>query len=215
MTGPRQPVWSLASLAVGADVVLAVVLFGFLVVATDWASSGDVVPRPVILAILFAAPAAVGELGRRAHRRSLLLAAGLALVPESFLSFAGVTLPFLLPAALFLVAAARLRGPGRSPRSGLAGIAAGALITLLLVAAPVTVLIALTGSGCWSTATGEGCGTGLVTWPGLAAGAGCLVLAVGLAAAVAASGASRGGGAGERPYTPDHGGAAEPTRLGE
>lgn len=184
----------LAVLAIAANIGLSALLGVFLLIATAW-PAGDVVPRPILVATLFGAPAIVAELGRRSARRQLIAAAGIGLVPQSFLAFSGVTLIFVIPAAMYLAAAARQpasRPPSAGPNRGLGLILAVATVVIpcLLVAATVAALIVLTGSGCWSTATYTACGNGLTTWPGLATAVGCLATAVGIASWIARASAS-------------------------
>jgi hypothetical protein len=84
-------------------------------------------------AALFAAPGVLVLLGRRG-RPSLLLSAGLILVPLSFLSFAGVLLPLLVPAVLLFVAYGRRSAASPRPKVP-AGITAFVVVALLVGAA--------------------------------------------------------------------------------
>jgi hypothetical protein len=184
----------LAVLAIAANIGLSALLGVFLLVATAW-PAGDVVPRPILVATLFGAPAIVAELGRRSARRQLIAAAGIGLLPQSFLAFSGVTLIFVIPAVMYLAAAARLPAstpPSVGPNRGQAIVAGMATLAIpcLLVAATVAVLIVLTGSGCWSAAAYTACGTGLTTWPGLAMAVACLASAITIARWIARASAS-------------------------
>jgi hypothetical protein len=69
----------MARVAVAADLLLAAVLAIFPSVATQ--SAGDPIPRPLVIAVLFAAPGVIGLLGIIGERRSLLGAAALPLIP--------------------------------------------------------------------------------------------------------------------------------------
>src|SRR5438067_2056973 len=80
----------LGRLAAVADLTLTAFLTALLLRITD--SGLDAIPRPLALLPLYAAPGIVGALGVLGRRRSLLLAAGVVLVPGSIVSFTGVTL---------------------------------------------------------------------------------------------------------------------------
>lgn len=84
------------------------------------ANAGDVGPGPstgsvIAFTVLLAGPAVVGAIGSANRRREVLVAAGLAYLPLAVLSFSGVTLVLLIPAALFVYAG--LRESGASDRT--------------------------------------------------------------------------------------------------
>jgi hypothetical protein len=151
----------LGRLAVTADVMLAAILTVFLAGATD--SDGDVVPRPVLLLLLYATPGIVGAIGVVERRRSLLFAAGAALLPGSLLSFAGVTLVFVIPAVLSWAAAAAMSRPDRGSR--LAELLE-VVVELALMLGAAIALFSTTTEGC--TADGSVCGSGFLSWTGVA-----------------------------------------------
>lgn len=125
------------------------------------------------LGLLYTLPGALALLGRR--RPALYLAAGVLGVPLSFTSFAGVTLPLLLPAGMALVAYGR-RSADVVPR----------------VAAPVIAMLAIAfGLGsfyvtfllhedprCRAIENGTTCSSDVVTSPEALAGLGLTGLAI-------------------------------------
>lgn len=91
----------------------ALVAMLMLVVAANQNGLGPpaAIPRWLPLGLLYGTPAVIGWLGALRDRGRLLAAAGLLYVPLAVLAFSGITLPFLVPALLFLRAAGR-REPG-------------------------------------------------------------------------------------------------------
>lgn len=127
----------------------ALVALLMLVVTANQDSLGppSTIPGWLPLGLLYAAPAVIGLLGAWTGRGLLLAAAGLLYLPLAVLAFSGVTLPFLVPALLYLREASR-REPAEAaldrletPRSGFRRwtivLAAG------LASAPVVVWIVL------------------------------------------------------------------------
>jgi hypothetical protein len=172
-------------LAAVAQVVMAGLIGA--VAAIAGAASGEHVPEPlprgVTLALLYLIPAAVGVIGAGGQRRSLLGAAAALCVLGSFLSF--VTLIFLIPAILFGAAAAsRIDGATSDRTVGRLGSLVGEALGLAIVGFGVASALALlltTTDACWSTATGSGCGSGVITIQGLALAAVFGAGAIGLA----------------------------------
>jgi hypothetical protein len=173
------------------------------------------VPRGLVVMTAFAMPGLIGLVGVNRHARAVCLAAGVTSAIGSVVAFSGVTLIFLVPAAMLVVTGLQL-SPGRHPeatrRAGLAsGIAATLIVTLLIAGGAVGLLV--NDAGCWivhETASGDrveampystgemtlppdassgGCTTGLIS----ARGAGLLVALDGIALllALAAPGSSR------------------------
>jgi hypothetical protein len=66
----------------------------------------DLVPRPLVSAILLATPGVLGWIGAATERRTLLVAAGILCTFQSVIAFSGVTLIYLVPGIMFLRAAA-------------------------------------------------------------------------------------------------------------
>jgi hypothetical protein len=148
---------------------------------------GDVVPRPLVITVLYATPAVIVALGAIARRRSLVLAAALLAIPGSVLSFAGVTLVFAVPGLFFVAAAAALpRGP-ETPTARIAGVVLMITEFGLVVAAGWAVLIGLTRPACFSIPGGSGCSSAAISPEGVVAAAALLAAAVGLAAVAAAA----------------------------
>jgi hypothetical protein len=169
-----------ARMAVATDLLLTAVLAIFLSIATH--SRGDAIPRPLVIAVLFATPGVIGLLGVIGERRSLLGAAALPLIPGSVLSFALVTLVFVIPALLFMVAMAAMPASSRPLSERLIGAGRTLVVGGLVIAAGFAGLIGMTVEGCYSTATVSGCGSGLTSWAGVATGALLLLVAIAIAA---------------------------------
>lgn len=121
-------------LTVGVVVVLAGVVLGVVryVGGTPVERGPEGVLGSVALAAVVAFPGALALLGV-SGRPALLLPAGMVLVPLAFLSFAGVTLPLLVPAVMLLVAYGRRSRP--SSRTGPPLFIAAVVVVLFLAAA--------------------------------------------------------------------------------
>jgi hypothetical protein len=186
MTEQRRPLdWGLigALTDIGAAVVLAVLLLAVT------SPSADVVPRPVFLGVLFAVPGLIGLIGVRTSQAWLLVAGALPLIPGVFLSFTGVTLIFLLPAAFMLIGAARMQPAPRAHRIGRQiGIAALAIAGLIIFAGWAA-LFGMTVSACRVLPDGGTCGDRMMSGAGLIVALACLGAA--LAIAVFGGGVSR------------------------
>ena len=163
-----------------ADIGFAIVLGVFLSLVSD--SRGDALPRPVVVAILFATPGVIGLIGVAANRTWLLIAGALPLFPAAGLSTAGATLVFLLPAVLMMVGATRMISRPDAPRITLANAIAGGVICALILVAGWSALIGMTATGCFPVAGGQRCGSGFISTNGLLVAAICLIAAVGIAA---------------------------------
>ncbi|MGI8776186.1 MAG: hypothetical protein ACR2LJ_02080 [Acidimicrobiales bacterium] len=94
-------------------------------------------------------------------RSALLLPAAICLIPLSFLSFALVTLPLLIPAGMLLVGYGR-RSVNRPPPIGTAG---GVILAVFVgLAAAVLVLFAHQDPRSYTTATGGGSSSDVITF---------------------------------------------------
>ena len=85
----------------------ALVLMLMLIVTANRNGLGppSTIPHWLPLGLAYGAPAVIGWFGVLSDRRPLLAAAGLLYVPLAVLAMSGVTLPFLVPALLYLRAA--------------------------------------------------------------------------------------------------------------
>lgn len=117
-------------------------------------SSPDLVPRWLVLFVVYSLPGAIGFLGVQGRRPWLLIAAGMTAGVGSVLAMSGVTLIFLLPAVLFMYGAARLSGvPAPADDSRWSGslVQAGLALAILvlLVGAGASALL-ITDAACWT-----------------------------------------------------------------
>ena len=110
------------------------------------------------LGAVMAAPGLLALLSL-ADRPALLLPAGVLLVPLSFVSFAGVTLPLLVPAVMLLVAYGRRCSGHTYP--GQAGVCV--VVVVVLVLAAFLALFANDDPRRYSTPTGGGSTSDVIT----------------------------------------------------
>jgi hypothetical protein len=179
MTQPRR---SLDAALTGAlaDLLLASIFGAFLSLATE--PTGDAVPRPIVLSVLYAVPGFIGLIGVRARRPWLLVAAALPLLPGSLLSFSGITLVFLVPAALMFIGASHMRREPGGQSNGAWEACAALVVAALVVAAGWAAVIGLTEPGCVAIAGGQTCSSAFVSVRGVLVASACLVAAVAIAA---------------------------------
>jgi hypothetical protein len=95
------------------------------------------VPWPFVFGAILGTPALIGALGAMSGRRVLLVAAGILCVVDSILSFSGVTLVFLVPALIFVRAAAAAPPARREP------VRLPHWAALAALAVPVALLVSL------------------------------------------------------------------------
>ncbi len=178
MTQPRR---SLDAALTGAlaDLLLAGLLGVFLSAVTE--PTGDAVPRPIVLAVVFAVPGIIGLIGVRARRPWVLVAAALPLVPASLVAYY-VTLVFLVPAALMFIGASDMRREPGGEGNGAWEAIAALVVAALVVLAGWAVVIGLTEPGCVTIAGGQTCSSAFVSVRGVLVAATCLVAAVAIAA---------------------------------
>jgi hypothetical protein len=182
------------------------------------------VSRGSVLLSAFALPAIVGWIGVQRRRPTLVGAAALTSGVGAFIAFSGVTLIFLLPAAMFLAGALLLSVPARGEAGGglasaTAQVVLAAVVCALVMAAGASALL-ITDSACWITHQGPtgtwiealpysngpmtfggdaangGCSTGLLTLRGVGLGA---LLGTGAIILAALAARRPGPSAGERP----------------
>lgn len=161
---------------VAAAGVIAVLLGASLgVVAGAGADPADPVLGFVALGALVAAPGVLALLGLR-DRSGLWLSAGVAAFPLAFLSFAGLTLPLLPLAVIFAVG--WIRHPG--PYAGSVGhaVAVAVLVVILLFGAAVALFVS-DDPASWTTATGGGSTSDIITNREALLSLACTMLALG------------------------------------
>ena len=109
----------------------------------------DFLPRPLVLFGLFALPGIVGLIAIRRERAGLLIAAAAASSAGAFIAFSGVTLIFLVPAALMAIGAMGLaNGRVGGWREVLFGLLRSLLVLALLLGAGWSALL-ITDRACW------------------------------------------------------------------
>ena len=151
-------------IATGALVVLGgIVLGGVRIVGASPAESlAEQVAGGVGLGAVVAAPGLLARLGVRS-RPALLLPAAMLLVPLSFLSLAGATLPLLIPAVMLAIAYGRrtaaLEAQGRRPGRSLLSLG----IVLVLLVAAAAALFARQDPRSYSTPTESGSTSDVIT----------------------------------------------------
>lgn len=167
--GQRRLILVTATLVLAGGVVFALVRF-----------YGEAAPlrtfETVVVAIAFGA--VIGAPGLLAllaldDRPALLLPAAIVLVPLSFLSFALVTLPLLVPAVLFVRACARA-----TPASATRQTAATTVSVVLLLVAALLALFAHDDPRHYMTATTSGGTSDVVSYAEAAVSLTCTTLAV-------------------------------------
>lgn len=131
-----------AGITGGCALALAAISAG----ASDAFSPPEEVPRPLVLAVLFATPAAIGAIGALSRRRVLLVVAGTLCLFQSVLAFSGVTLVFLVPSLVFFYAAlkpgaatAATRAPTAPVRPPLVRLAR--FMAVIAIGTPLTLFI--------------------------------------------------------------------------
>jgi hypothetical protein len=95
-------------------------------------SGPEIVPRPVVIALLLALPAALAAMAAVRGSRPIFVAAGVLCLLQSFVAFSGITFGFLIPAILLIVIGVQGGSATRTPRRTLL---AGVLVIGLGIAA--------------------------------------------------------------------------------
>ncbi|MEO8571301.1 MAG: hypothetical protein ABI553_06325 [Chloroflexota bacterium] len=149
---PRRLGLGAAGIIVGYALVVAAVSAGARGGLGEF-SPPEVIPRPVLLAVLGTLAAAVGAIGAMRRSRPVLVAAGIVCLAQSFIAFSGITIPFIVPAFLLLGLGAE-PGEDRTPARAVVG---GVLVLVLGLAAWVAPF-ALTETSCWVARSGAGGG---------------------------------------------------------
>ena len=194
----RRMAGSIAAAMAGLAVVLAALPLVQHTHQTPDLSAPALVPRPVIVAIFFAVPAAIAAIAVIRGSPLMLVVGGLLAFAQSFVAFSGATLGFLVPALLLIVLGVR---EGDSP-VGARSSGRQKVVAVLVIALVVGAWLVALGTGetvCWiarlgpdgtpvyrlipvtdsiSVGTGEiggGCDSGVPTAAGLLTG-GVLIL---------------------------------------
>jgi hypothetical protein len=139
--------------------------------STDELQPPLVVSRALVSAVLLAAPGLIGMIGVATGRRPVLVAAGVLCLFQSWISFSGVTLAYLVPALVFLRSAAdgsrSTSGPIRPirvqiavPRVAVAAAIRGVGIVVVVITSWFA-SFAMTETTCW---VGRGTPGGDITW---------------------------------------------------
>ena len=136
------------------------------VIRTVAASPADRGPGAVLSSVTFAlvlaTPGAVAVIGRRSHTPSLVIAAGVSLVPLGLVSIAAF--PLLVPAAMLVVGGVRLRG-----RSGAVAVLVSCTLVVTSVAALVVMLVHQDPPSVQTPTMGAGVSDVVTPWESLAA----------------------------------------------
>jgi hypothetical protein len=147
---PRRLALAAAGIIAGLAVWVAAISAGLVGdLVGDDLGPPEVVPRPILLGGLLMIPAFIAAIGALRRSHPILIAAGVLCLAQSFVSFAGVSLPFLVPAFLLLVLGAS-RSSTEAPRRALVG---GMLVIALGFAAWVAPF-AMTETSCWVARAG-------------------------------------------------------------
>jgi len=109
----------------------------------------EIVPRPVVLALLLMLPGAIAAIGAWRRSGPLLIAAGVLCLAQAFIAFSGVTLPFVIPAILLLVLGGRASAV---PQPWLTR--GGALLVVVLGIGAWFALLGTTETVCWVATSG-------------------------------------------------------------
>jgi hypothetical protein len=147
---PRRLGLAAAGIVAGLALFIAAVSAGAIGnLVSDDPGPPEVVPRPILLGALLVVPAFIAAVGAWRRSRPILVAAGVLCLAQSFVSFAGVTIPFLVPAFVLLV----LGAGGRSEDTPRRAMVGGVLVIALGFAAWFAPF-ALTQTSCWIARAG-------------------------------------------------------------
>jgi hypothetical protein len=149
----RQPTRDPRRLGLGAAAIIAGYALVVAAISAN-ATAGELrppetVPAPVRLAVLFLLPAFVAAIGAIRRSRPILVAAGVLCLAQSWVSFSGVTIPFMVPAFLLIALGARSDDAKASRRAMVGGVVV-VVVGFAMWVAP----FAMTATTCWVAETG-------------------------------------------------------------
>lgn len=144
---PRRLGLGAAAIAAGYAGVVGIISFA---AGANDPGPPEVVPRPVVLALLLMLPAAIAAIGAWRRSGPLLIAAGVLCLAQAFIAFSGVTLPFVVPAILLLALGGRATAVPHPRRSAL-----GALVVVALGVGSWFAFLGTTEEVCWVARTGS------------------------------------------------------------
>jgi hypothetical protein len=159
----------------GALAIGAAIGAGLAVVAQGGPEPPGPLPGWLVTIVLLGIPGAIGFVGGAKESAALLAAAGAICLCQAFIAMSGVTIPFILPAVVFLVSAA---GSGRRLRR--ADLAVSAVVVGGWLASWVARL-ALTEERCDPIPGGTSCGSNVPTSFGTAVALSLAVATVAIA----------------------------------
>jgi hypothetical protein len=113
-------------------------------------SGPEIVPRPIVLALLLGLPAAMAAIAALRSSRPIFIAAGALCLLQSFVSFGGATFGFLIPAILLIILGVE---GGSSTRTQRRELLAGVLVFGLGIAAWIAPF-AMSETVCWTARAG-------------------------------------------------------------
>jgi len=109
-----------------------------------------IVPRPVVIALLLALPAVPAGVAALRGSRPMFIAAGVLCLLQSFVSFGGATLGFLIPALLLILLGV---DGGSTPHTPRRALLASVLVIGLGIAAWIAPF-AMSETVCWTARAG-------------------------------------------------------------
>ena len=147
---PRRLGLAAAAIIAGYALVIAAFSAGLVGdLGSDGFGPPEIVPRAIFLGALLLLPAAVAVIGAVRRSPPILIAAGVLCLAQSFVSFSGVSIPFVVPAFLLLALGVGA-GSAEVPRCAMV---VGVLVIVLGFAAWVAPF-AMAETSCWVARAG-------------------------------------------------------------
>ena len=151
--GAARPARDPRRLGLGAAAIIAgyAIAVGLISANAGAADLGppEVIPRPVILALLLMLPAAIAAIGAWRRSGPVLISAGVLCLAQAFIAFSGVTLPFVVPGILLLAVGGRTSAVPHPRRA-----VVGAVLVVALGIGSWFALLGMTETVCWVARTG-------------------------------------------------------------